>query len=128
MLAIALAFFFELLFSGDACIFALSLCRDAQGTSLLKVRAVAASEPMLISLTQFSLPLHWHCNGHIFFFCGNELVTGASAHKVFNRADLLVPGRCRRSGLVFAFFLKLLFLDALSPSSSDSNSELLLAK
>ncbi len=38
--------------ASDACIFALSLCRDAQGTSLLKVRAVAAFEPCSDLLVQ----------------------------------------------------------------------------
>ena len=68
----------------DACIFASSLCRDAQGTSLLNVRADA-----------------------FFSFCGNEFVTGSCAHEVYNCADSLVPGRWRRSGSVLAFFLKL---------------------
>ncbi len=104
------------------------MCRDAQGTSLSKVRAAAAFEPILTSLTQFSLPLNWHCDYHDFFFCGNKLVTGESVHEVFDCVDSLVSGRCRRSGSVLAIFLKLLFLDASSPSSSDSNYESLLSK
>ena len=114
--------------ASDACIFTLSLCRDAQGTSLSKVKEVATFEPILTSLTQLSLPLDWHCDDHDFYFCGNELVTGASVCEVYNCVDSLVPGRCRRSGSVLAYFLKLLFLDTSSPSSSDSNSESLLSK
>ena len=98
------------------------------GTSFSKERAVTAFEPILTSLTQFSLPVDWHCDDHDFFFCGNELVTGASAREVYNCVDSLVPGRCRRSGSVLAIFLKLLFLDGSLPSSPDSNSESLLSK
>ncbi len=98
------------------------------GTSLSKERAIAAFKPMLTSLTLFSLPLNWHCDDHDVFFYGNELVTGASARKVYNWVNSLVPGRCRRSGSVLAIFLKLLFLGASSPSSPDYNSESLLLK
>ena len=45
---------------------------------------------MLTSLPQFSFLLNWHCNGHNFFFRGDKLVTGVSAHVVYDRADLLV--------------------------------------